>query len=132
MRRMLWLMAVLAVASGLALAIVLLLGIDDRPIVTAKPLLTTAEIARAQQLVKLYDLRKLTIASHQMIKVSPQDLEWTLDYLAGLYVRSSVRVLMQNGGARVLSTTELPKSPFGRYTNFERRLMATLDTDSPD
>lgn len=119
---MFWLLIAPMVAGVLALAGAAFLAVDNYPRIAGKPPLTAADIERAVRVLEQHDPRKLKPSTQQTITVSQQDLELALDYMASRLGRGAVRVVLQDGAARIFASAELPANPLGRYVNVEGRV----------
>ena len=119
MRWLFRLCLLLLIAAPLVLAALLLLALDDTPLVAAKVAFTPADIERAKRLLARNDPRTMRPGVLRSIAIPEQDLALAANFLANRYARGSTSIVLQDGAATVRATFELPANPVGRYVNVD-------------
>jgi len=95
------------------------------PSVVRSAQLTPQDIENAKRILDQHDPRKVKSGSAQTIVISEQDLDVMLNYTASRLGRGAARVAMGPGTVRLQASTEIPRSPFGRYLNIDAALRET-------
>ena len=116
------LLIVLLMALPLGVLVLAWLAIEDQPLVADKLVLNAADVERAKRLLERNDPRAMRAGVLRSIIVPQQDLSLGAAYLASRFARGSARVVLQNGGAVVRASFELPHNPLGRFLNVDLAL----------
>ena len=125
MRWLVRLFLLLVLAAPVALAALLVLALDDKPLVTAKAALTPAHIERATRLLSHNDPRRMRPGVLRTVTLSQEDLEIACNYLIARYASGAARIILQEGTGSVRATFTLPSNPLGRYANIDAELVQT-------
>lgn len=123
MTRLLIVLAALPLLILGALAAVLLLGVQDAPLVTRTARIGPEHIERARTLWDRHDPRRLRPGAVRTVSIGQEDLDVALLYLANRYASGSSRVVLHRGEAVVAATFELPANPVGRFLNLDAVLV---------
>jgi len=103
---------------GISLPVVLLVsGLQAEALVPLGDKLTPADIARARALIRQYDPRTHRPGQVRSLALPERDLAVVIDYMVRQRLPASADVDLQQGGASVLLTVEVPENPFGRFFN---------------
>jgi len=97
---------ILLVAVPIALVGAAYLAIEDEPMVSGTAALTPAHIERAKRIVEQNDPRRIKTAALRTLTLPQEDLDLTLNYLAGRYARASSRIVLHPGAAAIDATVE--------------------------
>ena len=111
------LLLVMLVALPLGVLALVWLAIEDQPLVADKLVLSAADVERAKLLLERNDPRAMRAGVLRSIVLPQQDVSLGAAYLASQFARGSARVVLQNGGALVRASFELPHNPLGRFLN---------------
>ncbi len=118
LRKLLFLLLFLAVLAGVPVVLIVL-GLDHVPMVTAHPTVTLPEMRQAQEFLQRFDPRAMEPDRVTQISATAGELNTAL--LAGLAALPELkgRVSVDRNGLSLLATAELPipPNPFGRYVN---------------
>jgi len=122
MKRLLFALLALLLLLPLAAAALVWFAVDSVPLVADKVVLNVADIERAKQVLARNDPRKMRPGVLRSVVLPQQDVSLAAAYLASRFANGSARVLLQQGGATVRATFELPHNPLGRYLNLDAEL----------
>ena len=125
MRWLVRLLLLLVLCVPVALAAVVMLALDDTPLVAGAAALTPAHIERAKRLLSHNDPRRMQPGVLRTLTISQEDLEVIANYLIARYASGAARVTLQEGAGTVRATFGLPSNPFGRYVNLQAELVQT-------
>lgn len=121
-RLLMGLLLLVLVALPLGVLALAWLAIEDQPLVADKLALSPSDIARAKLLLERNDPRAMRAGVLRSVVVPQQDVSLGAAYLASRFARGSARVVLQNGGAVVRASFELPHNPLGRFLNVDLAL----------
>ncbi len=124
MRRILVYFLVCVVALPAALAAALLLAIDDHPRVTRRTEPGPEHLARANQIIKENDPRRLQTGEVRTVSVTQEELDLAVGYLARRYADANTSVTLRPGIVDLSATLRLPANPIGQFVNLEAVLVA--------
>ncbi|MFT5448439.1 MAG: hypothetical protein ACI9DC_003624 [Gammaproteobacteria bacterium] len=118
--RRLFKFSVLVVLLGLvAIAVLALLALQDKPLVTDVGRLTPAQIFRATQLLRANDPRKLKTGQVNRITVREEEIALAGSYALNRLGFAGTKVHIEDARLTFDGTLEIPKNPVGRYVNVE-------------
>lgn len=124
-RLLAWLCAVVLLLAGGAL-FVAVRALEAQPLVQGGEALSPAAIARAKDLLRRNDPRRLTPNATREVRIAGPDLETLLNFAARRGIRGSAALQLREGGADVQYTAALPALPgiasLGRYLNVSAQL----------
>src|SRR5450759_3677406 len=104
---------------------VLMLVVEDEPILQGRADMTPERIARGKRVFELNDPRRLKTGSIAKVSLDQEDLDLAINYFANQYVGSVARLNIYKGRAVIESTLKLPSNPLGRYLNLKLELNQT-------
>lgn len=104
---------------------VLMLVVEDEPILQGRADMTPERIARGKRVFELNDPRRLKTGSIAKVSLDQEDLDLAVNYFANQYVGSVARLNIYKGRAVIESTLKLPSNPLGRYLNLKLELNQT-------
>ena len=104
---------------------VLMLVVEDEPILQGRADMTPERIARGKRVFELNDPRRLKTGSIAKVSLDQEDLDLAINYFANQYVGSVARLNIDKGRAVIESTLKLPSNPLGRYLNLKLELNQT-------
>lgn len=113
------LIAVLILSAG-ALVV---LSLQNRPLVSASSEFTAAHIVRAQKLLDANDPKNLKNGEVRTLEVSQEDLNLAVNYLASRAPGSAAEIGLQDKVASLKITVKLPSNPVGKYLNIRAVLV---------
>ena len=122
MRRLLRYLLLLLLAVPLLGIAVVLLAVDDQPMLTRQAALTPDAVGRALWLLTRNDPRSMRAGVLRTIVVSQEDLDVATNYVTNRYLGGSSQVVLQDGKAIIRASVALPANPFGRFVNLEATL----------
>ena len=125
MRWVLRLAVLLVLGAILAAGVILWRALEKTPLVANAVTFTPAHIERAKRLLDRNDPRTMRPGVLRTLVVSQADLDLAGNYLASRFLRGSTSIRLQEGGAQVHATFELPVNPAGRYLNVDATLVQT-------
>lgn len=117
---------VLLVLVGVPLLVVTaaFLCFEDQPALRRVAEFTPQHIERARRILELHDPRKSRDGVRNTVKISGEDLDLAVSYLANRY-GGSARITLQPGRLGIAASFEVPRSPFGRFINVHASLRGT-------
>jgi hypothetical protein len=116
---------VAVIGLPLVLTVAVYAAINDRPMVTGMPTLTTEQIERANQLLGRTGPRTLRPGERYTVAVSQEDLNLAVNYLADRLGKGGASVVLQDGSAKVRVSVMLQRSLSGSFLNIEADLRET-------
>lgn len=119
MRGLLRLALLLLLAAPLVLVALVLLALDNTPLVTSEVVFTPAHIERAKRILSRNDPRRMRPGVLRTMVINEEDLDLAANYLAGRFAHGATRVVLQEGAATLRATFALPANPVGRYVNLD-------------
>lgn len=121
--RTLFILLFLVVGAGAAFV---WFALSDAPELAPTPPLTHADIARAREVIKRNDPRRLPSGSEQTVVVNDSDLNLAMNYLLQTFVpgKGGARVALVPGSARLQASLQVPKLPIRPFLNAELELAA--------
>jgi len=125
MRLLLRLFLFFIVAVPLALAVALLLAVDNHPAVDRSAEFTPESIERIKQVLQKNDPRNLKRGAPRAVSVSQAELDLAVNYLVHRYGYGSARVALKDGALSIAMSAELPNNPIGRFVNVDATLAET-------
>ena len=125
MRRTLLLLTLLILALPFALVAVVLLALEDQPLVARPPVLGPGQVERVKRILDDNDPRRLKPGTQRTVSLSQEDLDLLANYFASRYARGGARVALRPGVATVAATAELPANPAGRFLNLRASVRET-------
>ena len=120
-----WLLRGLLLAFVLlpiALAAMLYLCIDEKPLVLRAAMIAPANIERAKRLLDRNDPRRMRAGVLRSVAIGAEDLDLALNYFASRR-SAGINVVLREGGAAVRASIPLPN--IGRYINVDASLVET-------
>jgi hypothetical protein len=124
MRFIFRLLLVLVIVVSLILGIAVVMAVDDHALVPASDAPSTADVARAKQLLARYDPRKLKAGAVNNAEIGASDLNLLAKHAINLLARGGATVEVGRGSLKGQASIELPDNPVGRYLNVEADLQA--------
>ncbi len=109
----------------LALTAMLLLAIDDTPLLSSRAHLSPAQIAKAKLLFDRNDPRRVRAGQITTASLGQEELNLALNYAANQYLNAVTRLNIEQGRARIVATLPLPYYPLGRFLNLQLELKQT-------
>lgn len=125
MRWILRLFLLLLVGLPLLTAGLVILAIDDNPMVRGQAALTPAHVERARWLLARHDPRAMPAGVLRTVVISEEDLDLAANYLANQYGGGASKLVLHDGGVTVRASLALPRNPVGRYVNLDLALRET-------
>lgn len=125
MRLLLRCVLVLLLVLPLLVIAMVMLAIDDQPMLTRQAALTPEAVDRARWLLARNDPHRMRAGVLRTIVVSQEDLDVATNYLANRYLGGSSQVVLQDGRATIRASVALPANPFGRFVNLEATMRET-------
>lgn len=112
-------------------AVLLIFGLQSKPLVTSGEKLGYADVERVKQLLRNNDPRKLNVATQRQIILTERDLNLFLDYAlqnsaTELNVKANTTLSTNQAICRL--THVMPSNPFGQYLNLELTCSAAKNT----
>ncbi|WP_374244356.1 hypothetical protein [Zoogloea sp.] len=124
-RLLAWLGALLLLPLCAGLLVVAL-ALEDRPLVAGGDEISAAAIARARDILRRNDPRRLAPNTTREVRVAGADLETLLNFAARRGIRGSASLDLRQAGADVRYTATLPRLladlGVGRFLNVDARL----------
>jgi hypothetical protein len=111
--------AVLGLVAAGALA---WLALADSPSVSAQHKLSHEDIARARELLRRHNPRRLAPGTQRTMEISQQDLDLAIQYLVGRLLEGNARVDLAPDLMRVEASFLLPPWPLPRHLNIDLTL----------
>jgi len=126
-RLLAWLGVVFLLLVGSALFLVSR-ALEDQPLVSASDEVSAASIARARDILRRNDPRRLAPNTTREVRLAGSDLEALLNFAARRGIRGAAGLDLRQGGADVRYTATLPRLMadlgVGRFINVEASLGA--------
>ena len=120
LRLVLFLPAIALAAAGL----LLVLALDDQPLVTNVAPLSPEELTRAERMLREHDPRRQPESGDRTLSLSAQDVNALVGYLGQRVGMAATRATLGTGEVRLVGSRELPENPAGRFLNVEATLRA--------
>lgn len=124
-RLLAWLGALLLLPLCAGLLVVAL-ALEDRPLVAGGDEISAASVARARDILRRNDPRRLAPNTTREVRVAGADLETLLNFAARRGIRGSASLDLRQAGADVRYTATLPRLladlGVGRFLNVDARL----------
>jgi len=124
-RLLAWLGALLLLPLCAGLLVVAL-ALEDRPLVAGGDEISAASVARARDILRRNDPRRLAPNTTREVRVAGADLETLLNFAARRGIRGSASLDLRQAGADVRYTATLPRLladlGIGRFLNVDARL----------
>lgn len=124
-RLLAWLGALLLLPPCAGLLVVAL-ALEDRPLVAGGDEISAASVARARDILRRNDPRRLAPNTTREVRVAGADLETLLNFAARRGIRGSASLDLRQAGADVRYTATLPRLladlGAGRFLNVDARL----------
>jgi hypothetical protein len=92
-------------------------AVDDFPLVPPGAAVDPTAVARAREILRVNDPRKLARSETRQLTVSAGDLEALLNFAIHRGVHGNAAVTLRDGGAEVLLALPLPANPLGHFVN---------------
>lgn len=120
LRLVLFLPAIVLATGGL----LLVLALDDQPLVTNVAPLSPEELTRAERVLREHDPRQQPELRDRTLSLSAQDVNALVGYLGQRVGMAATRATLGTGEVRLVGSRELPENPAGRFLNLEATLRA--------
>lgn len=117
MRRLFKLSAFVVLLVLVAIAVLPLLVLQDKPLVTDVRRLTPEQVARATQLLRANDPRKLKTGQVNRITVRAEEIALAGSYALSRFGTAGTKVHIEDARLTFDGTLEIPNNPVGRYVN---------------
>ena len=124
MRALFKLLFLLLLLSPVAIAIMIWLALSNTPQVAEQVTLSHQDIARAKQILKANDPRRLPPGTQRSIEIALADLNLASSYLVQHLAGGHSRLNAADDTLVMRASIELPKLPIRNILNFEAKLRA--------
>lgn len=104
---------------------VLMLAIDNEPLVEKQTDITPEHIARGKRILQMNDPRRLRSGSTATAVLERKDIDLALNYFVNQATGGVAEVTIVPSKALIVSTFELPAKPFGSHLNLTVELKQT-------
>ena len=125
MRFLLRALMLLLVALPIAAIALLMVSLQNRPLVSGVAQLTPDDIERAKRVVKTQDPRSAAGSERRTVSIDEEDLALAVNYLVNHFGRGAARVALRPGVATLQASLEVPTNPMGRYLNIDAAFSET-------
>ncbi len=98
------------------------LALADTPSVSERRSLSHEDIARARELLRQHDPRRLAPGTQRSMEISQQDLDLAVQYLVGRLLEGHARVALAPDVMRIEASFLLPPWPLARHLNVDLTL----------
>ncbi len=122
MRALFKLLFLLLLLSPLAIAAIVWLALSNAPQVAEQVKLSHEDVARAKQILKANDPRRLPPGTQRSIEIALSDLNLASSYVVQHLVGGRSRLSTADDALIVRASIELPKLPIRNVLNIEARL----------
>ena len=119
------LMVLYVIFLPLVLMGMLMLVVENEPIVHGRTEMTPERIARGKRVFELNDPSRLKSGSIAIASLDQADLNLAINYFANQYLNGGARLKIDQGRAVIEGTLKLPANPLGRYLNLKIELNQT-------
>jgi hypothetical protein len=119
MRALVKLILSAAVLGLLASGTLAWLALADSPSVSDRRSLSHEDIARARELLREHNPRRLAPGTERTMEISQQDLDLAIQYLVGRLLEGHARVVLEPDLMRVEASFLLPPWPLPRHLNID-------------
>ena len=103
----------------------LLLVVEDKPKLRARPDITHEQIARGKQIFVENDPRRLATGTIARASIEQRDLDLAVNYFVNQYFGGVAGLTIKQDRAIIESTLKLPSNPLGNYLNLTIELKQT-------
>jgi hypothetical protein len=117
MRRLLKVSVCVVLLALIAILALPLLALQDKPLVTDVGRLTPSQVARATQLLRANDPRKLKTGQMSRITVREEEVALAGSYALSRLGSAGTKVRIEDARLTFDGTLEIPNNPVGRYVN---------------
>ena len=117
MRLLLRLLLLLFVSAVAALGILAWFALSPEPLAVDQRRLSHEDIARAKEILREHDPRRLPPGTTRRISVSGQDLDLAANYLFQTYANGGARVRLEPGRLHLDASLRVAQVPFRPYLN---------------
>jgi hypothetical protein len=117
MRRLLRLLAIVALTAIVAVAGALLLAVQGTPLVATPGAVSVDDVQRARTLMAQHDPRRVPDGTANVVALTQQDVTLLTQYAASRWRRAVTRVTLRDGHADVQVSVDLDGNPLGRWLN---------------
>ncbi|HBA66444.1 MAG TPA: hypothetical protein DCZ48_09795 [Methylococcaceae bacterium] len=100
----------------------LVLVVEDKPMLRARPDITPEQIARGKIIFDQNDPRRLKNGSIAKANLDQKDLDLAVNYFVNQYFGGVAGLTIRQGRAVIKSTLKLPSNPLGDYLNLALEL----------
>ncbi|MFQ5931185.1 MAG: hypothetical protein ACE5MM_02135 [Nitrospiraceae bacterium] len=107
----------IGISVGLGMAIYILMGIQDQPLVNKPSELTPRDVKKVKEILKEHNPRKMKAGTIKTLSVRRDELELVANYLVNRFGRGGLRLELDRGWLAADVTVELPRNPLGRFLN---------------
>ena len=113
---------VLLLLIPLMLAILLILCVDDKPLLQRRADLTPERIAQGKRVFDRNDPRRLRSGTVTRVRLIERDLDLAINYAANQMFDAVAGVTIEKDRALINVTTKLPDNPLGKFLNLKIEL----------
>ncbi|MGD7034774.1 hypothetical protein [Methylotuvimicrobium buryatense] len=103
----------------------LVLVVEDKPKLRARPDITPEQIARGKQIFVENDPRRLATGTIARASIEQRDLDLAVNYFVNQYFGGVAGLTIKQDRAIIESTLKLPSNPLGNYLNLTIELKQT-------
>ena len=113
---------VLLLLLPLILAVLLILCVEDKPLLRHRADMTPERIAQGKRVFDRNDPRRLRSGTVTRVRLAEQDLDLAVNYAANQMLDAVAGLIIEKDRALISVTAKLPDNPLGKYLNLKIEL----------